>query len=45
MNHREIDLVITNERDMSKLLKFLIKKLRTIDGTKNSANKILKELN
>ena len=32
LNHRDVDLVIRDENQMNKLLKFLIRKLRTIDG-------------
>jgi len=36
LKHREVDLVIPNEQDMQKVLKFLIWKLKTVDGLKNS---------
>ena len=42
MSHREIDLVIKREKDMDILLKFLIRNLRTVDGVRNSANRIIK---
>ena len=45
MNHRVVDLVIKDEGQMSSLLKFLIYKLRTIDGVKNSANLLLEQIN
>ena len=34
---RDVDLVIKNEKDMDKLLSFIVYKLRTVDGIKNSA--------
>lgn len=40
-SNRNVDLVIPNEDDMNMLLKFLITKMRTLDGTRGSANKIL----
>ena len=40
-SNRNIDLVIPNEEDMNVLLKFLIAKMRTLDGHRGSANKIL----
>ena len=43
--NRDVDLVIPEQRDMNLILKFLIHKMRTIDGTKGSADKLLKLLN
>lgn len=40
-SNRMVDLVIPDEGDMNILLKFLIAKMRTLDGTRGSANKIL----
>ena len=37
MNNRDVDLVIQKEKDMEMLIKFLVFKLQTIDGYKNSA--------
>ena len=42
---REIDLVIRDVKKMDSFLKFLIYNLRTVDGTKGTANKILKCMN
>ena len=42
--NREIDLVIQNEQQMTNLLKFLVYEMRTVDGNKNSADKICKRL-
>jgi hypothetical protein len=36
MKHRDVDLVIKNEKSMDKLLSFLIYSMKSIDGTKNS---------
>jgi hypothetical protein len=37
MKDRDVDLVIHNEKDMEMLLTFLVFKLQTIDGEKNTA--------
>lgn len=42
MKHRDVDLVIRNESDMEKVIKFLIYNLKTVDGAKNSALKLIK---
>ena len=39
-----MDLVITNEKHMAIFLNFLIMRIRTIDGNRNSANKLLEIL-
>ena len=44
LEHRDIDLVIMDEGEMEKVLKFLVFKLRTIDGVTGSAEKILKRI-
>ena len=41
---REINLVIQKEHDFDQFLKLLIKELKTIDGERNSAGKILQIL-
>ena len=41
MSHRDVDLVIRNDFDMEKILKFLIYNLKTVDGAKNSAVKLI----
>jgi hypothetical protein len=38
LKHRDVDLVIKDEKDMEYLLKFLTFKLRTIDGKRGSAD-------
>lgn len=38
LKDRDVDLVIRDDQQMNKLLKFLIHKLRTVDGTSGSAN-------
>lgn len=45
LSHRDIDLVIKDDKDMDRLLKFLIYKMQTIDGNKGSSVKILEVLN
>ena len=45
LGHRDVDLVIKNDKDMDRLLKFLIYKMQTIDGIKGSSIKILEVLN
>ena len=45
LGHRDVDLVIPNEQDMKALLIFLIHKLRTINGKRDSAKKMLAALN
>jgi len=45
LNHREVDLVIRNEAEMKILLTFLIYRMKTLDGNKNSAVPILEALN
>jgi len=42
---REVDLVIRDDQDMSKVLKFLIWKMKTVDGNKDSSLKLLQALN
>jgi len=39
--NRDIDLVIRDEKDMEKILKFLIYNLKTVDGNKDSALKLI----
>lgn len=43
--HRDVDLIIQDQQDMDQLLKFLIHKMRTIDGFKSSADKLLELAN
>ena len=45
LEHRDVDLVIKDEEDMEKLLKFLIYKMNTVDGVAGSAEKILRKMN
>ena len=44
MSNRDIDLVIRNEEDMEKVIKFLIYNLKTVDGTKDSAVKLIEKM-
>ena len=44
MKHRDVDLVIPNEKHMDRFLKFLIFHMNTVDGNKNSAEGIYKVL-
>jgi hypothetical protein len=37
LKHRDLNLVIKDEKDMERLLKFLIYQLNTIDGKKDSS--------
>ena len=41
LSHREVDLVIPDQRDMSYFLRFLIYKLRTVNGQRGSAEPLL----
>ena len=41
MSNRDVDLVIRNDSDMEMVLKFLIFNLKTLDGNKNSALKLI----
>lgn len=43
--NRQIDLVIRDQEDMNKLLKFLIFRLKTVDGQRGSALGVLEALN
>ena len=45
LENRDIDLVIHDEAEMVKILKFLIYKLNTVDGVAGSADKILRKMN
>ena len=44
MSHRDVDLVIRNDSDMEKVIKFLIYSLKTLDGSKDTANKLIDQL-
>jgi hypothetical protein len=41
LSHRGVDLVITREQDMGLLLKYLIHNMRTLDGERGSADRLL----
>ena len=41
LSHREVDIVIKNEKEQNNLVKFLLYKLNTVDGKAGSANKLL----
>lgn len=45
LDRREINLVITDKSQMDMLLKFLIHRMRTLDGKAGSANKLLDTMN
>jgi len=45
LSHREVDIVIKDQLQMDCLLKFVIRNLRTLDGKRGSANKILDQMN
>ena len=45
LKHREVDLIIRDEDDMKNVINFLIYKLKTVDGTKNSGKNILNIMN
>lgn len=44
LKNRDIDLVIRDDKDMDKILKFLVYKIQTVDGQRGSAINILKVL-
>ena len=44
LKHRDVDLVIRDQRQMDLLLKFLVHSLNTIDGNKDSALSLKKYL-
>jgi len=41
---RDVDLVIRNESDMNRLLKFLVFSIKTWDGSRNTAEPVIKQL-
>ena len=45
LGNRDVDLVIKDEKEMDRFLKFLIHNLRTLDGNRGSANKLLDVMN
>ena len=44
MKHRDVDLVIRNEKHMQMLIQYLVHNMKTLDGQRGSAVKILEEL-
>ena len=44
LKHRDVDLVIKDEKHMSRLLKYLIFHMNTVDGNRNSAQGIYDKL-
>ena len=42
---RDVDLVIRNQDQMNKLLKFLIYNMKTFDGSRNTAEGIINAMN
>lgn len=45
LGNRDVDLVIRDEKQMNRLLKYLIHNMKTLDGNKNSALKVLELMN
>ena len=45
LGNRDVDLVIRCEKNMERFIKFIISGMRTLDGRKGTADKILKVLN
>ena len=45
LGNRDVDLVIKDETQMNMFLKYLIHNLRTVDGNRGSANKLLEAIN
>jgi len=45
LQHRDVDLVIKDPKDMNYFLKFLIYSINTVNGRRDSAMHILKALN
>ena len=41
---RDVDLVIPNEKDLSCFIDYLVVKMNTVDGRKDSANFIVKAI-
>lgn len=44
LHNRDVDLVIRNEEDMENIIKLLVYKLKTMDGSKGSAVKMINYL-
>ena len=44
LKHRDVELVIKNEKHMDRLLKFLVFNMNTVDGNKGSAKGIYDKL-
>ena len=44
LKHRDVDLVIKDQKNMDRFLKFLVFHMNTVDGNKDSANGIYKSL-
>ena len=45
LSHRDVDLVITNEQHMSTFIKFLVYRMKTLDGNRGSAIRALEAMN
>ena len=41
LSHREVDIVVHDEKEQNNLVKYLLYKINTINGTARSADKIL----
>ena len=44
LSHRDVDLIISDEKDMNKFLIFIIHQMYTIDGFRGSATTLLDKL-
>ena len=42
--HREVDIVVKDDKDQNNLVKYILYKMRTIDGRAGSADQILKQM-
>ena len=42
LENRNIDIVINNEEDLFMLIKFLMRKLNSVDGNRNSAEPVIR---
>ena len=44
LHHREVDIVVHDEKEQNNLVKYILYKINTIDGIAGSADKILTAL-
>ena len=45
IGNRDVDLSIKSEQDMKNILKFIIQAIRTLDGRRGTADKVLQVMN